>query len=275
VLNSFTGNVWINGMPPGPIDTGRIRLGTGQDIKTKDGMAELLLTPGSFLRIGNQSDLTLESVEASGVRLRLLSGEALMEVLDAQPSILVEQSGSVALLQRPGLYGFDARRNEMSVYVGEARLSRNGIHNTIAADHGVKLHSLREFPAKPIPSNALWAWSNLRSKQLSGESAASAQAIGMNSGERRSSSWFWDVWAGSYTWLSASGAVTGPFGWPYYSPGYTPNSIPVHQGDSYLYGPPANRAPGIAQPAAPDYGRSPAAVPLTAPGVPQFPNNRF
>jgi hypothetical protein len=238
-------------------------------------MAELLLTPGSFLRIGNQSDLILESANSAGVRLRLLKGEALIEVLDKQPSIFVEQSGAVAAFQNPGLYTFNARRREMAVYAGEARISRNGIQRTAGADQGVKLRSFREFPVKPDPPNALWAWSNFRSKQLSGESAASAKSSGISSGEPRSSSWLWDPWAGSYTWVSASGAVTGPFGWPYYSPGYTPNSIPEHQGDIYLYGPPVIPAPGITQPVSPDYGRSTPTVPLTAPGVPQFPNNRF
>src|ERR1019366_2707398 len=56
-LNSLRGEVWMNGIPAGPIAAGRITLESGQAIKTGEGMAELLLTPGSFLRLGDHSEL--------------------------------------------------------------------------------------------------------------------------------------------------------------------------------------------------------------------------
>src|SRR5579863_9427275 len=53
MLNSFTGEVWINGVAAGPTSAGRTTLEIGRSVKTGEGMAELLLTPGSFLRLGN------------------------------------------------------------------------------------------------------------------------------------------------------------------------------------------------------------------------------
>jgi hypothetical protein len=250
-LNSFTGDVWINGAQADGSSDGRAALEAGQEIATHNGMAELLLTPGSFVRLGAGSVLQLESTQAPGVRLRLKRGRAVIEILTSQPPIVVEERDATATFQKPGLYGFDTKRGEIAVYSGEALVEKG---------FGVKTRGL--------PADPLIAWSNLRSEQLSRESAAAAQTVTDGSG------WLWDPWARSYTWLSASGAVTGPFGWPYYSPGYVPNAIPVHRGDSYLYGPPVIQTPGVA-PAAPDYTRPAPAVPLTAPGVPQFPNNKF
>jgi hypothetical protein len=269
VLNSFTGDVWINGTHANASSAGRATLETGQEISTHEGMAELLLTPGSFLRLGSGSILRLESLSASDVRLRLKQGRAIVEVLIPRPAIIMEQSGVMAAFQKSGLYGFDKGRGEIAVYSGEARLSRSGKQLLADQGFGVKTRRFREVRVAANSTDRVIAWSNLRSEQLSSESAASAQSATNGSG------WHWDPWAGSYTWLSASGAVTGPFGWPYYSPGYVPNSIPVHRGDSYLYGPPVIQNPGIGQSATPDYTRPAPTVPLTAPGVPQFPNNKF
>jgi hypothetical protein len=55
-LNSLTGEVWMNGAPVGAISAGRVILKPGRPIKTGEGMAELLLTPGSFLRLADQAN---------------------------------------------------------------------------------------------------------------------------------------------------------------------------------------------------------------------------
>ena len=276
MLNSFTGEVWINGVAAGPISAGRTTLEIGRAIKTGEGMAELLLTPGSFLRLGNHSELTLEAAGIPGVRVRLGTGEALIEVLDLQAPIVLEQNGVTAVVRKPGLYDFDAKHAVMAVYAGEAQFSK-GQKQTIAGQGvGVRTRSLREVETHPKPGSAAFAWSSFRSELLSSQSAASAQAYESDAGSRHDPAWYWNPWSASYTYLSASGAVTGPFGWPYYSPGYAPNYMPVgHDGDSRLYSPPVPVTPGPMQPIAPASRGSVPVVPLTAPGVPEFPNSRL
>jgi len=54
----------------------------------------------------------------------------------------------------------------------------------------------------------------------------------------------------------------------------THNTIPEHRGgDLFLYGPPVRQLPSAGIPSPPAYSPPPA-VPLTAPGVPSFPNSR-
>lgn len=275
-LNSFTGEVWMNGVHAGPVSAGRTTLEAGRAIRTGDGTAELLLTPGTFLRLGNHSELTLEAPGPPEIRVRLRNGEAMVEVLDWNAPIVLAQNEVTVVIRKPGLYDFDEKRGLMAVYAGEAQVSRNGRQIVATGGFGVRMRQFHEFQARPNAGSTLYSWSSLRSEQLSSESAASAQTYPGGAGGWHGPAWYWNPWSASYTFLSASGAVTGPFGWPYYSPGYTPNYIPSHGGgDSYLYGPPVVPTPGPARTIEPGRNSATPSVPLTAPGVPQFPNNRF
>jgi hypothetical protein len=233
-LNVFSGEVTINGSAVNARQAGQVTLQLGRWIRTGDGMAELLLSPGNLLRVGAQSVVQLEASGPDRIRLRLQRGEALLEILDPAVPVVMEQKAGATVIDRKGLYDFDTRKKSKQM-------------------------------------KALYAWSRARSEQLSVESAATAQS---DTAGRHVAGWYWDPWASSYTYLSASGVVPGPFGWPYYSPGYAPNSIAVHpHDDSWLYGPPVINGVGPrSAPTAPI--SSPPTVPLTAPGEPQFPTGK-
>ena len=272
LLNSFEGQVWINGKEVQPVDAAQNTLKVGGVIRTGHGMVELLLTPGTFLRLGERSGLALEASGPPEVRARVENGEVLLEVLDMQVPIVLEQNGATAAVRKPGLYGFDQEHASMTVYVGEAVLSKDGVMINVGEGFSVSARHLRPFPSSPAVANSLFSWSRLRSEQLSDESAAVAQTPGWHGTD-----WYRVPWSNSYTFLSASGAVTGAFGWPYYSPGYLPNSAPTHpSGDTYLYSPPVISLPssgraGTPAVTSPGPDATPYTVPLTLPGLPQFP----
>jgi hypothetical protein len=242
-------------------------------------MAEILLSPGSILRLGGASELRLETPATPGITATLRRGEALLEVLAGSGPLSIEQSGVTATVRNPGLYEFNQKRSVIAVYGGETRLKKDGQQLVVDSGFGLRTRRFRVIPATPDPGNALFSWSRNRSEQLSIESRASAQE---NNGAASPPGphWQWDPWSASYTFLSASGFVTGPFGWPYFSPGYAPDSIPVHHGDSWLYGPPVFSSPGLpggsgpARPIGPERGNAVPTVPLTTPGEPRFPSNR-
>src|ERR1019366_4217305 len=276
ILNSFEGEVWMNGVPVSPIHSGTAAPQVGREIRTGEGMAELLLTPGSFLRLGNRSELTLNDMSMPEVRARLGNGEALLEVLSLRTPIILEQDGATAVIRKPGLYNFNAKRSLIAVYSGELQVDKGGKRVIVGKGFGARTRRLREAQTKPDPGNPLYSWSKIRDEQLSSESAASAQTYPGGAGGWHGPAWYWNPWSASYTFLSASGFVTGPFGWPYYSPGYAPDYVPVHRGgDSWPYGPPVLTGPEPMQMPGPRPINRPPAVPLTAPGVPGFPNNRF
>ncbi len=273
LLNFMTGDVRINGVAVAPIRAGQITLGTGETLETGNGMAELLLTPGSFLRVGARSKVMLET-RAPEILFRLTKGEALVEVLDPKGRIALEQKGLKGVLQKQGLYDFDETRGVAAVYSGEAQFRNDGREILVTQGFGVRRRGFREVRIDPSRRSALFLWSGVRSQELSAESAAWVRMYPGKPAGLQGARWWWDPWAASYTYLSASGAIAGPFGWPYYSPGYVPNYAPLHpNGD--LYGPPVlNVPPPPAPPVSGEPGGTPR-VPLTAPGEPQFPNNRF
>jgi len=278
-LNAINGEVSINGIPVNSISgEPRVAPEARQIIRTGQGMAEILLNPGSFLRLRKASELTLETDGTPEIRATLLKGEALIEVLDADAALTIKQNGVITILWNPGLYEFNENQSLIAIYAGQARLNKAHKQLAASAGFGVRTRRFLVFPTRPDPGNTLFLWSRSRSQQLSSESRLSAQK---NNGATRSigPQWRWDPWSGSYTFLSASGFVTGPFGWPYFSPGYAPDSIPVHHGDSWLYGPPVLSNPGLGNSGPthalePKRGKVTPTVPLTAPGEPQFPNNK-
>src|ERR1019366_5809981 len=96
-LNAIAGEVSINGVPVNPISGPSIALEGGGVIRTGQGMAEILLSPGSVLRLGTASELTLETAGTPGVRARLRRGEALLEVLATSAVLTMEQNGVTAM----------------------------------------------------------------------------------------------------------------------------------------------------------------------------------
>ncbi len=69
-INYVEGKAYLDGQPLNPRDVGSIGLDPGQELRTGAGKAEILLTPGVFLRIDSNStvkmvspDLTLTQVE--------------------------------------------------------------------------------------------------------------------------------------------------------------------------------------------------------------------
>jgi hypothetical protein len=248
-------------------------LEAGGALQTGQGMAEVLLSPGIFVRLGARSDFTLETSGTSAIKCKLAKGEALVEVVEASPALTIQQNGVSARLRRPGLYEFNEKRALIAVYVGESLLNKDGRQLVANTGTGVGARGFRVFRTSPDPGSALFSWSRSRAEQLSNESRVSGPVAAQSNGPQ----WHWDRWSASYTFLSASGFVTGPFGWPYFSPGFAPASIPGHRGDAWLYGPPIlpNRVGRYGpSPLSRDPGTQTPIVPLTAPGEPHFPTNR-
>jgi hypothetical protein len=138
---------------------------SGNHVITGSGMAEVLLTPGCFLRVGEQSEATLDRVGTGEARLRLDSGEALLEVIDSAAPIVIEQGVATVTLRQAGLYGFG--NGVVRIYAGQAEFT-NGTRQTIAgAGSTVRLRGLRKTVLTPAPEDRLFSWSRLRSAQLS------------------------------------------------------------------------------------------------------------
>ncbi|MDP9113249.1 MAG: FecR domain-containing protein [Acidobacteriota bacterium] len=256
-MNAITGEVSINGAPVNPFNAAPLTLEPGRRIRTGQGMAEILLSPGSFLRIGKWSELLLENTGTCEIRTRLQRGEALVEVLDPGAALTVEQDGVTAIVRNPGLYEFNQERSVVAVYAGQALLNKDDQQLVATAGLGVGTRCFRVFRTNPDPSNALLSWSRSRSEQLSMESRLSAQE---NSGAARSRGpqWLWDPWSASYT-SRCFGICDGTFRMALLLPRlWRPIPFPGIAATPGCYGPPVLSSPdltggsGLAQPFEPE-----------------------
>src|SRR5271154_4159805 len=90
----------------------------GQELRTGEGRAELLLTPGAFLRVGENSAVRMISNALTDTQLEVLEGSALVEVteLGKDNAIAVSLHGAVLHVEKAGLFRVDANPGRFRVY---------------------------------------------------------------------------------------------------------------------------------------------------------------
>jgi hypothetical protein len=217
-------------MPLTPNSVGAAALDRDQTLTTQAGRVEILLTPGVFLRVGDNSSVRMVSPDLANTRVQLDRGRAFVEVLNIrnENDIRVDQNGASTKILKEGLYDFDADHMQVRVFKGKAETMAGNQKVNIGGDHelvlngGGKLKS-NHFDAKAAEDD-FYRWNSLRSGYLSEASVnASESYLGPGPGAYgpgwNGLGWYWDPWFGAYTFLPGSSVFWDPFGWGFYSPG--------------------------------------------------------
>ena len=228
-LNYVEGTVSIGTEALNAKSVGSTNLETGQTITTETGKAEVLLTPGVFFRLGDNSVATMVSPSLTNTEIALNQGQAMVEVDDIHKDTLlrVQQDGSATQLLKTGIYDFDANSGAVRVFKGEA-LVQDGDHEVkVKGGHQFLVENANpsgklkttKFDEKAYQQSDLYRFSDLRSQYLAD---ANRQAAGYyypgGPWGWWGPGWYWDPWFVGYTWLPGSGFFAGPFGWNFYSP---------------------------------------------------------
>src|SRR5581483_5448978 len=79
-LNFVEGQASIQNQPLSPKSVGSADLEAGQTISTGNGRAEILLTPGVFLRLDHNSAVKMISPDLTNTKVQLEKGRAEVEV---------------------------------------------------------------------------------------------------------------------------------------------------------------------------------------------------
>ena len=126
-INYIEGQASLEGQQLSPKSVGHAELAQGQYLATGNGKAELLLTPGVFLRLDNNSTVKMVTPDLTHTEVQLTEGRATVEVdqLYKQNDILVDLSNGQTQLLKNGLYEFDATGNTVRVFNGEAAAFRS------------------------------------------------------------------------------------------------------------------------------------------------------
>ena len=97
-------------LAPNSISGGSAAVEPGRVLETQQGRAEVLLTPGVFLRLGDNSAIRMDSPALTNTQVTVLRGQAMVEVdqLYKENNIRVQVNGATATLLKTGVYAFDA-----------------------------------------------------------------------------------------------------------------------------------------------------------------------
>jgi hypothetical protein len=208
---------------------GSAALQDGQQLTTGKGKAEILLTPGVYMRLGNNSVVKMVSSGLTDTRVAVDQGEAMVEVdqLYKQNDVRVSQPGAVTQLVKTGLYAFDVTAGQVRVFDGKAVVFADDRNTTVKGGHEIALNSGSAIKAHGFDKNAvrdgddLYRWSSLRSEYLSEANVDSARLYYVNGGWGPGwwgPGWYWDPWFAGFTFLPGDGFFYSPFGWGFYSP---------------------------------------------------------
>jgi hypothetical protein len=195
----------------------------GQTLSTKSGRAEILLTPGVFLRLDKDSSFRIISNKLADTQVEILSGSALVEANEILKDnhITVKVCGSETLLLKTGLYHFNADAGQVRTFVGKAQISgaSSSVRTQLKGGRTLLVGSslLPQKFDKNKSKDELLAWSEQRDVRLGLANMSLARSL--DSSGFSTSMWAWDPWMGTYTFLPRSGYTYNPYGIAWYSPG--------------------------------------------------------
>jgi len=196
----------------------------GEELRTEDGRAEVLLTPGAFLRVSDHSSVRMASNRLSDTRVEVLSGSVMVEcdeLLKDNAVSLVYQGDNVQL-EKHGLYRLDTASAEFRVYEGEAVIESVSGETPIKAGKKASLGGAltsQRFDRK-LDLDDFYQWSSQRSSNLAYASITASQSV-LNAGAPwHTGGWMWSSLLDEYTYLPGAGLLYSPFGWGFWSPGY-------------------------------------------------------
>src|SRR5580698_3635819 len=187
VVQYVEGRAFLAGQPIEP------KFGTFPDIKenqefrTADGRAEILLTPGVFLRLGENSAIKMLSTRLVETRVEVLSGSAIVESneMPKDNAVQLVYKKDTVSLQKQGLYRLDTEPARFQVFEGEAVVTDPSGQLTLRGGKQTNLAGVlmaESFDRKADDQDALYRWSDRRASYVAQANVASASSANASSG---------------------------------------------------------------------------------------------
>src|ERR1700756_11205 len=220
-INYIEGSALVAGLPVTQKSVGTLALDPGQVLSTEQGHAEVLLTPGIYLRLDDDSSVRMISPGLTSTQLALDKGRAAIEVDEIHPqnNIQIVDNGVPTQLLKDGLYEFNADNDTARVFSGKATAREANKWVDIKGDRQLALSADAAQKAQRFGKNSakdeLYKWSSLRSEYLS---EANGELAGYY-GAGYAPGWYWDPWFYGYTFIGPD-PFYSPFGWGFYPFGY-------------------------------------------------------
>jgi FecR protein len=206
------------------------QMNNGSELRTQDGRAEVLLTPGTFLRVGANSAIRMVSNQLDDTRVELLSGSA---VLDQGSDTLASTSVTILYnldqvhIKKAGRYRFDSEPPQLKVESGDVEVTADG--KSIEAGEGYVVPFEGKLAARKLLSDSAL---NKPGDELDNWSAARGNSVDENNQNAAATSDLSGVIDG---WQNNPDAVLQSLGIPPYIPGMS-SMVPPPGYGSYGYG---------------------------------------
>jgi hypothetical protein len=221
LLNHLEGNALLNGyqimLKPGEFP----QMKEGDTFRTDAGHQEVLLGPGVFLRLGEDSRFRLVSALLTDTRVDFQAGSAVIECA-SQPEhahlAFTFKKATVSIL-KDGVYRLDSDPGQLEVYAGEARVLQGEQTQTVGKDRRLVLDGV-SVPGKfdDQTGDALYQWAKRRSEYLAAANVSAAVYVHQSGVSYASSSWVWNPSYKVYTFLPPNGSRRNFWGFEYHSP---------------------------------------------------------
>jgi len=226
-VNYTEGQVTLDGQTIGAKQLGSSEAAPGQVLETQNGKAELLLTPGVFLRLSDHSAVRMVSPSLTDTRVELLKGEAMLEAaqLEKENHLAILDGGATVLIEQRGVYEFRAVQPTVTVFDGKAQVRENDRATEVGKGRELLLSQTKTQKFNRDTAEAsdnLYAWSKLRSEYVSEANMSTAQMFAANASPWYGVGWYWNPYFSSWAFMPGDGFLYSPFGfgWGFYSPGY-------------------------------------------------------
>ncbi len=223
-VNYVEGQVAIDGNPLNPKQNGTIQLSPNQRLMVANGKAEMLLSPGVFVRAGSNTEIRMVSPDLTDPTIEVVRGQAMVEVdqklKDARIDVL--ERGATASILKYGLYRFDSDRGQVAVIDGQVSVTENGETKNFGKGKEVAINGqpLKTVGFDRKAEDDLYRWSSVRSAYLAEANVTTARNIYMGYGPNWGTGWYWSPFYTSWSWLPGDGFFYSPFGYPFFSPAY-------------------------------------------------------
>ena len=248
VINWVEGDTFLGDKPyvMQPSQFGEVK--ENMVFRTEEGRAEVLLPPGVFFRMGENTSFKMISNRLVDTRVELLSGSAVIEIDDIEKdsAVTVVCKGATITLAKAGLYRFDAEPAQIKVHKGGAEVAINGQTTSVGGGKMMTLGAVASVEKfNTADTDSLDRWSHRRAEVVANANISAAKQAhygggggygsggfygignpcrgygGYNTGpiiRQAMGTWQYNPWYGFGTYMPCDGMLNSPYGYRYYSP---------------------------------------------------------
>jgi hypothetical protein len=240
LVSYVEGKVTMGDQPVEPTATSFPEVKENSVLRTEEGRAEVLLTMGVILRMGDQASFKMLTNRLIDTRMELIGGSHIIEAAEIQKdnNLTLLAKESTVLINKRGLYRFDLDQNRLKVFDGVATVQKNGQTILVGAGKMLGLDAASTAVEKFDKENtdALDRWAKRRGELLAMANPSSARQVhnygcastNLNFANPVGSTtnpcynpcggWRWNQWYGLITYIPCSANIYSPYGYRYYSP---------------------------------------------------------